>query len=151
MRASLANWSQRSFSGCPEWPRVHFHSTLCVLQRLCRSSHRALFLTGLPLAVRHPFLTQLLIHAVMPLIIYSESVVNSTSQGSLRYLRATIAAVISMILLVVSATLPLSSTLSPFSLIMHPYPPGPGLPLQQPSVNILTFLIHLCVRVWVID
>src|SRR4051795_7507635 len=60
------------------------------------------------------------------------------SQGRLSAARAPIAAISSMRLLVVSGSPPDSSFSRAPARITAPQPPGPGLPLQAPSVKIST-------------
>ena len=70
----------------------------------------------------------------MPLRTYWLSVKMVTAQGCFSEDSASIGAVSSMRLLVVSASPPNSSLLCPPELRNAPQPPGPGLPLQAPSV-----------------
>ena len=65
---------------------------------------------------------------------YLESEYSSTTQGSFRISSASMTAVSSMRLLVVSAAPPDSSFSVSLYRRMAPQPPGPGLPLQAPSV-----------------
>jgi hypothetical protein len=69
--------------------------------------------------------------------IFAESVCISTSHGSFSAFSASIAAISSMRLLVVSASPPDSSLRVPLKRRIAPQPPGPGLPEQAPSVKIL--------------
>ena len=65
---------------------------------------------------------------------YLESEYRETSQGSLSCSRARITAVSSIRLFVVFASPPESSFSIPRYSRIAPQPPGPGLPLQAPSV-----------------
>ena len=144
--ALLASWSQRSFSGWPLWPFTHIQVMVWRWPNLWSSCQSSWFFTGWRDAVFHPLQIQPFIHSVIPFTTYWESVVNLILQGSWSCLRATMAAVISIMLLVVCGWPPLISRMSPFCLMMHPYPPGPGLPLHPPSVNISTVFM-----VWILD
>src|SRR5690606_21242539 len=109
-RASLrASTSTRSLSGSPECPFTQRQSMRWRPVAACRRSHRSRFFTGSPPAVFQPRRTQLRTHSVMPWRTYCESVCRVTSQGSVRVSSATIAAMSSMRLLVVSASPPTSS------------------------------------------
>src|SRR5690554_7790021 len=90
-------------------PFSHCHSTLCLLQASSSKIHRSLFLTGDLDAVRHPFFFQPTIHSLIPCLTYLESVVKTTSQGLLRASSALIAAINSILLLVVLVSPPQSS------------------------------------------
>jgi hypothetical protein len=68
------------------------------------------------------------------------SVNNVTVQGRFSACRARIAAIISMRLLVVSGSPPENSFSCGPERTIAPQPPGPGLPLQAPSVKIWTSL-----------
>src|SRR5471030_588714 len=119
-------------------PRTHFQVTLWRLTCSSSSFHRSAFLTGSFAAVFQPRFFQLTIHSLMPFITYCESVTNSTSQERLSSSRPRIAPINSMRLLVVLASPPQSSFSTPLHTSSAPQPPGPGLPLQAPSVKIST-------------
>ncbi|MOA67363.1 hypothetical protein D3C78_1945010 [compost metagenome] len=70
----------------------------------------------------------------MPLSTYWLSMNSVTSQGLLSAARASITAIISMRLLVVPNSPPNNSFSMVPARISTPQPPGPGLPLQAPSV-----------------
>lgn len=72
---------------------------------------------------------------------YLLSVVRITRQGSLRAESPVITPRSSIRLLVVAESPPEISFSMPLYLRTTPKPPGPGLPLQAPSVNISTVLI----------
>lgn len=74
-------------------------------------------------------------------ITYFESLVKITRQGSLRADRAYKTAESSILLLVVWLSAPESTFSAPLYLKIARQPPGPGLPLQAPSVKISTVLI----------
>ena len=93
-----------------------------------------MFLTGLWSAVFQPRAFQAWIQVLMPLRRYWLSVKMLTAQGCFNDDRASIAAVSSMRLLVVRRSPPNSSLVCPPELRNAPQPPGPGLPLQAPSV-----------------
>src|SRR5690554_3880313 len=109
--------------------------------RLVASSsacHSSRFFTGFLSAVRQPFFFQPFIQLCTPFLTYWLSVCSSTSQARVSALSASMAAVSSMRLLVVSSAPPHSSlVLSPYCR-MAPQPPGPGLPEQAPSVWMIT-------------
>ena len=96
--------------------------------------HRSWFLTGFLFAVFQPRFFQFCIHSVMPCMTYFESVCSSTWLDRLSALSASIAAVSSMRLLVVSGSPPCSVLRCLPAISKAPQPPGPGFPLQAPSV-----------------
>ena len=105
--------------------------------RLCAASsacHRSWFLTGFFAAVFQPRAFQLSIHSVMPCITYFESVCSRTAREPLSALSASMAAISSMRLLVVSGSPPCISLRCGPAISTAPQPPGPGFPLQAPSV-----------------
>ncbi|MNY44320.1 hypothetical protein D3C86_1793370 [compost metagenome] len=92
-------------------------------------------MTGFLSAVFQPRAFQPLIHSVMPCMTYLLSVCRSTRQGRFRASSAAMAAISSMRLLVVLGSPPHNSFSWPAPVCkMAPQPPGPGLPLQAPSV-----------------
>ena len=93
-----------------------------------------LFLTGFFAAVFQPRFFQFGIHSLMPSMTYFESVYRTTLLSSFSIFKALIAAVNSIRLFVVSASPPciIFSCLPLMS--STPQPPGPGFPLQAPSV-----------------
>src|SRR5476649_282884 len=119
-------------------PRTHFQVMLWRLHCSSSNCHRSAFFTGFLAAVFQPRFFQLTIHSVMPFITYCESVTSNTSQGRLSSSRPRIAPINSMRLLVVLASPPQSSFSMPLQTSKAPQPPGPGLPLQAPSVNSST-------------
>src|SRR5580693_6643526 len=106
---SRASLSARLFSSLSAWPLTQRHSTVCRSAAAARARQRSSFLTGFLDAVRQPLLFQLLIQPVTPPRKYWESVCRVTSHERFKELRASIAAVSSMRLLVVSASPPFSS------------------------------------------
>ena len=72
--AAQASASTRSFSGWPECPRTHLHSTRCGAAASQRACHSSAFLTGFLSAVRQPLRRQLWTHLVMPSRTYMLSV-----------------------------------------------------------------------------
>ena len=98
------------------------------------------FVTGAFAAVFQPLAFQPWIHSVMPFCTYCESVCRITRLGRFRTESASITAVSSMRLLVVDRSPPKSSRSLPSKVSSAPQPPGPGLPLQAPSVKISTAL-----------
>src|SRR5690606_11699742 len=102
----FASASASSFSRWPLWPLTQCHCTMCFWLSSSRRCHRSTFLTGAFAAVRQPRRFHESSHSLMPRRTYSESVVSVTSQGSLSVASASIAAVSSMRLLVVSASPP---------------------------------------------
>ncbi len=74
---------------------------------------------------------------------YFESVVSLTSHGSFKALSASIQAVSSIRLFVVSRSPPDNSFLFPLYWSTAPQPPGPGLPEHAPSVYINTCFIFI--------
>lgn len=69
-----------------------------------------------------------------PLHRYSESVTTSTSHGPSNAAKPSIAAVHSMRLFVVRGSRPINSRSNPSERTMQAQPPGPGLPMHEPSV-----------------
>src|SRR5438445_1349486 len=130
----LASASARSFSGCPACPFTQCHAMRCSLARRSSSRHRSKFFTGFLSAVRQPRRFQSCSHSLMPFWTYCESVYTATSHGGFRDSSARITAVSSIRLLVVLGSPPKSFLLSPPALTRAPHPPGPGFPLQAPSV-----------------
>src|SRR4051812_20432945 len=98
---------------------------------------RSWFLTGWPDAVFQPFFFQPWIHLVMESSSSVESVTMHAVEPGASERRPSSAAVYSMRLLVVWPSPPDSSTVpapsAPTTIAAHP--PGPGLPLQAPSVQ----------------
>src|SRR6218665_6842 len=117
-----------------------------VLTRASRRCHRSTFFTGCLAAVRQPLAFQPWIHSVMPLRTYSLSRYSVTAQGRGRADSASITAVNSMRLLVVPSAPPNNAFSVGPERSSTPQPPGPGLPLQAPSVYISTWFT-LCSRV----
>src|SRR5690606_18945484 len=135
---ALANWSARSLSSWPAWPLTHFHSMVWRLVASSSACQSSRFFTGFLSAVFQPLRFQPCIQLWTPFLTYWLSVCSSTVQGRLRALSASMAAVSSILLLVVSCSPPHNSlVLSPYCRIA-PQPPGPGLPEQAPSVWIIT-------------
>src|SRR3954469_5905321 len=98
---------------------------------------RSWFLTGAPAAVFQPFFFQPWIHFVIESSSSVESVTMQTVAPAASERRPSSAAVYSMRLLVVCVSPPDSSTGSapPGPTTIAAQPPGPGLPLQAPSVH----------------
>ena len=96
-----------------------------------------MFFTGFLSAVRQPLRFQPWIQPVTPPRTYCESVWRSTSLDCFSASSAMMAAVSSIRLLVVAAAPPDSSFSWPRPRRMAPQPPGPGLPEQAPSVQIV--------------
>ena len=99
---------------------------------------RSWFLTGVPAAVFQPLRFQPGSHFVIELSISCESVTTTTFEPSGSERRPSSAAVSSIRLLVVSFSPPESSIGSAPSagMTIAAQPPGPGLPLQAPSVQM---------------
>ena len=108
------------------------------------SSHRSLFKTGLLLEFNQFRLIHPGNHSVIPFTIYFESVTTLILHGLLSCFRASIIALISMRLFVVSGSHPEISFVFRACLKIAPYPPGPGLPLQAPSAKITTVSNFSC-------
>jgi hypothetical protein len=106
----------------------------CCCTRTSSSRHSSAFFTGLRSAVRQPLRFQLWIQPWMPFLTYCESVYRSIAQARVSASSARITAVSSMRLLVVSDSPPKSSRSRSPNRSSAPQPPGPGLPLQAPSV-----------------
>ena len=103
--AALASSSQRSFSGCPSWPRTQCQRTLCACASASSARHRSSFFTGLRSAVRQPLRFQRASHSDMPVRRYCESVCRSTVDGHpAAHAGASMAAISSMRLLVVDGS-----------------------------------------------
>src|SRR5690606_34237780 len=100
--------------------------------------HSSTFLTGFLSAVLQPFRFQPCIQLWTPFLTYWLSVCRSTAQGRVRALSASMAAVSSILLLVVSASPPFNSLRCRPNCRIAPQPPGPGLPEQAPSVWMIT-------------
>src|SRR4051812_34602154 len=142
--AATASWSARSLSTlCACSAPVSCPLTQCQRTSAWRaiSASRAMtrswFLTGDPDAVFHPFFFHPWIHLVMESSSSVESVTMHTVAPAASERRPCSAAVYSIRLLVVSGSLPLSSTGSapPGPQTIAAQPPGPGLPLHAPSVQ----------------
>ena len=132
--AARAAWSTSSFSTWPEWPRTQTHSTAWAALTASSRSHRSRFRTGWRSAVRHPAAFQRGTHSVIPRWTYCESVDRRTRLGRVSAASPSIAAVNSMRLLVVSPTPPDSRRSLSRQRSSAAQPPGPGLPVQAPSV-----------------
>src|ERR1700736_3497295 len=129
-----ASSSARLLSSCIAWPLVQTHRVLCRATSSSSSRQRSLLITGFLALVSQFRFFQAWIHSVMPFFTYSESVITSTSHGSLMARSPSMAAVSSIRLLVVWGAQPNISRLRlPYRRI-HAQPPGPGLPIQAPSV-----------------
>src|SRR5690349_6276422 len=127
---SLASWSARSLRSCPAWPLTHFHSILWRLVASSSACQSSRFFTGFLSAVFQPFFFQPCIQLCTPFLTYWLSVWISTVEGRFRAFSAAMAAVSSILLLVVSCSQPHNSLgLWPYCK-MAPEPPGPGLPEQ---------------------
>src|SRR3954453_23095142 len=94
--------------------------------------------TGSPLLLRQLRRAQPSAHRVTPLRRYSLSVCKTTRQGCFSASSAAAAAVSSMRLLVVAGSAPESSRSCAPKRRIAAQPPGPGLGLQPPSVQIST-------------
>ena len=133
LRAILLCWpacksarvSQSSFSGWPEWPFTHVHVISFFGVTLSKSSHKSRFFLFL-----QPF--------VIVFTTQAESVNSSTVEFSGTSLIASITARSSILLLVVWYSPPSILLSRPLVRIMAAQPPGPGFPMQEPSVNICT-------------
>src|SRR6185437_5584904 len=101
---------------------------------------RSILATGSPVELTQFLRTQPVLHRVMPSLRYWLSVCRTTSQGRLSDSSAAAAAVSSIRLLVVLGSAPDSSLMTSRYLRMAAHPPGPGLGLQPPSVQISTTL-----------
>jgi hypothetical protein len=132
--AATAIPSTRLLSASSAWPRTQCHFTRWRAAAASRACQSSTFLTGSPDALRQPLRFQPASQLVMPLWTYCESVNRSTLQGCLRALRPSIAAIISMRLLVVCASPPETSFSTPPNRSSAAQPPGPGFPAQAPSV-----------------
>src|SRR5687768_3269534 len=132
----LASTSARSLPGLPSWPRTQRQSIAWPLlfTNSSRACHSSTFFTGCLVEVRQPFAFQPGSHSVMPLSTYWLSTCSVTAQGRLSACSAWITAINSMRLLVVSLSPPYSSFSVAPDFINTPQPPGPGFPLQAPSV-----------------
>ncbi len=134
-----ASWSARSFSGWPACPFTQNHCTSWGFTASSSRRHRSAFFTGCFADVCHPLLFHLGSHCMIPFRTYVESVYIATTDGRVRLSNATIGAINSMRLLVVT---PGSAPYSSFSCLPYlstaPQPPGPGFPLHAPSVYIST-------------
>src|SRR5579883_2360501 len=97
-----------------------------------------MFATGSPAALRQFRRSQPSCQRVTPLRTYSLSVWRITRQGRFSASRALVAAVSSIRLLVVAGSPPESSRSTPRKRRIAAQPPGPGLGLQPPSVQIST-------------
>src|SRR4051794_25545222 len=132
--ASFASSSQRLFSVSLAWPLVQRQVTSCLPVRARSSCHSSAFLTGCFSLVRQPLRCQPTIQEVMPFLTYSLSVTIVTRQRRLSWRSPSIAARNSIRLLVVAGSAPESSRRCLPARRTTPQPPGPGLPLQAPSV-----------------
>jgi len=140
--AAVASSSQRSFSLCPTCPRIQLAWTVCSWSSTSRRTQRSTFLTSRfavllrfqPKAFHFP------IHDSIAFTTYWLSLKSSTSQGPFKASKPRMTAVTSMRLLVVLCSPPLTSFELPVAgcLRIKPQPPGPGLPMHEPSVNSLT-------------
>src|SRR5688572_23257134 len=132
----LASTSARSFPALPSWPRTQCQSIAWPLlfTSSSRACHSSTFLTGCLVEVRQPLAFQPGSHSVMPLSTYWLSTYRLTAHGRLSACSAWITAISSMRLLVVSRSPPKSSFSVAPDFISTPQPPGPGFPLQAPSV-----------------
>src|SRR5581483_5003757 len=139
--SSLASWSHRSLPACPACPLSQCHLTLCLDADESSARQRSAFLTGCFDFVLQPLRFQFHNQPLTPFLTYSESVWNSTSQGSLSALSASMAACNSIRLFVVAGSPPLSSRLCCPCSRTAAQPPGPGFPWQPPSEWMITFFI----------
>ena len=130
----FASWSANSFPGCPLWPLTQCQEIWWSGRRVSNSCHKSAFLTGSLLAVFQPRFFHPSSHSVTPFWTYWESVQSSTELLCFRARRAKMTALISMRLLVVSFAPPWMCFSWPPERNTAPHPPGPGLPLQAPSV-----------------
>src|SRR5699024_8891196 len=106
------------------------------------SSQRSRFCTGLFLGVFQPFFCQDLIHPCFKALTTSAlSLWTFTQHGSVSAFNASMPARISTPQLAVFPALPLSSRSGSFHCNSAPHPPGPGLPLQAPSVHTIIFFL----------
>ena len=141
---ATASWSARSLSAlwaCSapvSWPLTQCQRT-SAWRAISSSSAmtKSWFLTGWPAAVFQPFFFQPWTHLVMESSSSVESVTMQTVEPGASERRPSSAAVYSMRLLVVCPSPPDSSTGSAPSAptTIAAQPPGPGLPLQAPSVH----------------
>jgi hypothetical protein len=139
----FASSSAASLPGSPAWPLTHFQVIWCLFAASSRACHRSLFFTGFFADVFQPRLFQFGSHCVRPSRTYFESVCNTTLRRPFKAFRASIAAVSSIRLLVVSGSPPCRVLrLSP-DISNTPQPPAPGLPLQAPSVYISTIWVKM--------
>src|SRR6185437_12899332 len=118
--------------------RTQCHSTSCLALASSSRRHRSMLATGSPAALRQLRRTQPVCQRVIPLRTYSLSVCRLTRHGRVSVSSAAAAAVSSMRLLVVTGSAPDSSRSWPRKRSTAPQPPGPGLGLQPPSVQIST-------------
>src|SRR4029077_6455696 len=129
-----ASASARSLPGSPACPFTHTQSTSCGRIASVSRRHRSSFLPGFLAAVFQPLRCQFGIHLVIPSSRYLLSVCRLTVVGRCSASSAWMAAISSIRLFVVSGSKPYSSFSLPCQRITTPQPPGPGFPLQAPSV-----------------
>lgn len=139
---ATASRSQRSFSSCPACPLIQQNSTSWTASRSSNCPHRSGFSAGLPSDFFQPrFFQPCAQPLVIPSTTYLLSVVSRTLHGYFSAERAFITPESSMRLLVVCDSPPESSFSLPSQRSIAPQPPGPGFPLQAPSVKISTSFI----------
>src|SRR5699024_7796495 len=140
--AATASRSTRLFRLLSECPFTLIHLTSCGCMAVSISSHKSRFSTGFLLDFFHPrFIHPLIQFCWKVLMISALSLWICTRQGSVRTFRASITARISIRLLVVSWAPPVISRSLPFHCSSAAQPPGPGFPLQAPSVNTITVFL----------
>ena len=138
--AVRANVSTRSFISSPLWPRTQNQWIFLVDANSSSFCHRSWFLTGFFVDVRQLFFFQPGSHDCMPFLTYWLSVWISSSSCRRAAVNAQITAINSMRLFVVLRSPPLRSAVCVPSVATNPQPPGPGLPRQEPSVQIFSIL-----------
>src|SRR5690606_23745509 len=135
---SRASSSARSLSSSPLWPFTQCQEMSWRLVASSKACQSSTFFTGFLSAVFQPLRFQPWIQPWTPFLTYWLSVWISTLQGRVRALSASMAAVSSILLLVVSGAPPFNSLRCCPNCRMAPQPPGPGLPEQAPSVWMMT-------------
>src|SRR5699024_1470545 len=125
-----------------EWPFTLIHLTSCGCMAVSISSHKSRFSTGFLLVFfLPPFILPLFQFCWKVLLISALWLGLCPMQGSVRAFWDSTTARISIRLLVVSWAPPVISRSLPFHCSSAPQPPGPGFPLQAPSVNTITVFL----------
>ena len=132
----LASSSAISLPALPVWPFTQRQSISWRPTASSSACHKSWFFTGFLAAVFQPRFFQFGSQSLMPSMTYLESVCRITRQGRSSVFSASMAAVSSMRLFVVSGAPPCSVLRCLPEISRTPQPPGPGLPLHAPSVYI---------------